>query len=111
VSGMPNSQAGVAASVASASRQAGSALGVAISGSLVAGASNAGLAAASHVAWILLACCGVGIVILGFVSTGTRALASAQRVRDMLASEAADREAAPEAGGRKEDVRGTVDTA
>ncbi len=37
VSGMPNSQAGVAASVASASRQTGNALGVAITGSIVAG--------------------------------------------------------------------------
>src|ERR1700722_6765749 len=47
VSGMPDSQAGVAASVASASRPAGSALGVAICGSLIAGASDADLAAAS----------------------------------------------------------------
>src|SRR6201996_4786203 len=87
VAGMPNSQAGVAASVASASRQAGSALGVAITGSLVAGASNAGLAAASHAAWIMLAACGLGIVVLGFVSTGPRASATAQRVREILASE------------------------
>jgi Na+/melibiose symporter-like transporter len=94
VSGMPNSQAGVAASVASASRQAGSSLGVAISGSLVAGASNAGLATASHAAWALLAACGLGIVVLGWASTGPRALASAQRVRDML-----DRESEGRAGG------------
>jgi EmrB/QacA subfamily drug resistance transporter len=95
VSGMPNSQAGVAASVASASRQAGSALGVAITGSLVAGASNAGLAAASHAAWALLAACGLGVVILGWASTSPRAQASAQRVRDML-----DREnEGPAAGG------------
>ena len=88
VSGMPDSQAGVAASVASASRQAGSALGVAITGSLVAGASNAGLAAASHAAWVVLAGCGAGIAVLGFVTTGGRALASGQRVREILASEA-----------------------
>jgi EmrB/QacA subfamily drug resistance transporter len=84
VSGMPNSQAGVAASVASASRQAGSALGVAITGSLVAGASNASLATASHAAWALLAACGLGVVALGWASTSPRAQASAQRVRDML---------------------------
>src|ERR1700761_4824012 len=96
VSGMPNSQAGVAASVASASRQAGSALGVAITGSLVAGASNAGLAAASHAAWALLAACGLGVVVLGCVTTGRRASATAQRVREILASEAsADPEAGP----------------
>jgi MFS family permease len=85
VSGMPDSQAGVAASVASASRQAGSALGVAISGSLIAGTSNAGLAAASHAAWAVLAGCGLGILVLGWVSTGPRAVATAQRVREMLA--------------------------
>src|SRR6202012_227805 len=50
VPGMPNSQAGVAASVASASRQTGNALGVAIGGSLVASASDAALATAGHCA-------------------------------------------------------------
>ena len=88
VSGMPDSQAGVAASVASASRQAGSALGVAITGSLIAGASNADLAAASHAAWAVLAACGLGIVVLGWASTGPRALATAQRVRETLGGEA-----------------------
>ena len=65
ISGMPNSQAGVAASVASASRQTGSALGVAITGSLVAGASGAGLASASHAAWALLAACGLAVAVVG----------------------------------------------
>jgi EmrB/QacA subfamily drug resistance transporter len=109
VSGMPNSQAGVAASVASASRQAGSALGVAITGSLVAGASNAGLAAASHAAWIVLAGCGLGITVLGFVSTGPRASATAQRVREILASEAADGVSGPAV--REEGAHGAVDAA
>jgi MFS family permease len=95
VSGMPDSQAGVAASVASASRQAGAALGVAICGSLVAGASNAGLAAASHTAWAVLAGCGLGIVVLGWVSTGQRALGTAQRVRETLGSEAPATAGAP----------------
>jgi MFS family permease len=88
VSGMPNSQAGVAASVASASRQTGSALGVAITGSLIAGASNARLAAASHTAWGLLAACGLAVAALGYASTGRRAVATAQRVRGMLDSDA-----------------------
>jgi EmrB/QacA subfamily drug resistance transporter len=90
VSGMPNSQAGVAASIASASRQAGSALGVAITGSIVAGASNAHLAAASHGAWALLAGCGVAIAVVGYASTGQHARATARRVRDMLVDEAPD---------------------
>ncbi len=109
VSGMPNSQAGVAASVASASRQAGSALGVAITGSLVAGASNTSLAAASHAAWAVLAACGLGIVVLGFVSTGPRASATAQRVREILASEAADGVPGPVV--REEGAHGAVDAA
>jgi EmrB/QacA subfamily drug resistance transporter len=99
VSGMPDSQAGVAASVASASRQVGTALGVAICGSLVAGASNAGLASASHAAWAVLAACGLAILVLGWVSTGRRALATAQRVREIQ-----DREAPATAGSdRKEE--------
>jgi EmrB/QacA subfamily drug resistance transporter len=88
VSGMPNSQAGVAASVASASRQAGSALGVAITGSLIAGASDADLASASHAAWALLAACGLAVAVIGYVSTSRRALDTARRVRETLADEA-----------------------
>jgi EmrB/QacA subfamily drug resistance transporter len=107
VSGMPDSQAGVAASVASASRQAGSALGVAITGSLVAGASNAGLAAASHAAWILLAACGLAIAVLGWATTGPRAVASGQRVREILASEA-PAGAGPENPEREESRHGTA---
>jgi EmrB/QacA subfamily drug resistance transporter len=87
VSGMPDSQAGVAASVASSSRQTGSALGVAVAGSLIAGASTAGLASASHAVWALFAVCGLAIAVLGYVSTGRRALATADRVRAMLADD------------------------
>jgi EmrB/QacA subfamily drug resistance transporter len=108
VSGMPNSQAGVAASVASASRQTGSALGVAITGSIIAGASNADLASASHAAWALLAACGLGVSVLGYVSTGRRAVATAQRVRGMLDGDApvADRTvpAFSERDGRADDA-------
>jgi EmrB/QacA subfamily drug resistance transporter len=88
ISGMPNSQAGVAASVASASRQTGSALGVAVTGSLVAGASGAGLAAASHAVWALLAACGLAVAVVGYASTGRRALATADRARKILAGDA-----------------------
>jgi len=88
ISGMPNSQAGVAASVASASRQTGSALGVAIIGSLIAGASDTHLASASHAAWLILAVCGLAVAAVGFASTGHRAVASAQRVRAILDDDA-----------------------
>jgi EmrB/QacA subfamily drug resistance transporter len=89
VSGMPNSQAGVAASVASASRQVGSALGVAVTGSIIASATGASLASASHPVWIVLAGCGLAILVLGWVSTGRRAIHTAERVREMFGDEAA----------------------
>jgi hypothetical protein len=78
----------VAASVASASRQTGSALGVAITGSIVAGAPASGLASASHAAWAVLAACGLAITVLGYASTTRRALGTARRVREMLMDEA-----------------------
>jgi EmrB/QacA subfamily drug resistance transporter len=102
ISGMPNSQAGVAASVASASRQTGSALGVAITGSLIAGASGAGLASASHAAWVLLASCGLAVAVVGYASTGRRALATADRVREILTEDAA--------GAARSTARGTAGT-
>jgi EmrB/QacA subfamily drug resistance transporter len=87
VSGMPRSQASVAASVASASRQVGSALGVAVTGSIVAGASDAHLASASHAAWALLAVCGLAVSVLGYASTGRRARRTAERFSSVLADE------------------------
>jgi len=87
VSGMPDSQAGVAASVASASRQGGGALGVAITGSIVAGVPASGLASASHSAWAALAACGLAVAVLGYASTTPRALGTARRVREMLTDE------------------------
>jgi EmrB/QacA subfamily drug resistance transporter len=88
VSGMPDSQAGVAASVASASRQTGNVLGVAISGSIVAGASASGLASATHAAWAVLAACALAVAVIGYASTTRRALGTARRVREMLTDEA-----------------------
>src|SRR5262249_19444029 len=82
VSGMPASMAGVAASLASAGRQAGTALGVAISGTIVGSALARGGGAvtsgARGVGWMVLGW-GVGILVLGLVSPGSRALATAGR--------------------------------
>ena len=69
VSGMPAAQAGVAASVASTSRQVGSAPGVAITGRLLAGHTAAGFTAASHPGWTVIAACGLAVVLTGLVST------------------------------------------
>jgi EmrB/QacA subfamily drug resistance transporter len=87
VSGMPIEQAGVAASVASTSRQVGATLGVAITGSIVANATGASFAIASHVAWAVLAGCGVAIFVLGFVSTGRWAAGTAERSRLSLVTD------------------------
>jgi EmrB/QacA subfamily drug resistance transporter len=98
VSGMPNSQAGVAASVASAGRQTGNALGVAITGSIVAGVPASGLASASHAAWAVLAACALAIAALGYASTTRRALGTARRVREMLTDDAPGRAIADREG-------------
>ncbi len=81
-SGMPREQAGVAAAVASTSRQVGASLGVAVSGSLVAGTSGAGFTQASHAVWAIMAGCGVAVLVLGAVATSSRALGTAAWVRD-----------------------------
>jgi EmrB/QacA subfamily drug resistance transporter len=92
VSGMPVAQAGVAAAVASTSRQFGQAVGVAIVGAIVAsnsgGAAGTGLAAASHPAWWALSLIGVGILSLGLFATSDLARESARRTRRELDPEA-----------------------
>jgi MFS family permease len=91
VSGMPVEQAGVAAAVASTSRQVGATLGVAITGALVAGGTGAGFTVASHAAWAVIVGCGVAIAFLGFVSTGRWAAGTAERVRlSLVADKPAD---------------------
>jgi EmrB/QacA subfamily drug resistance transporter len=83
VSGMPRAQAGVAAGIASTSRQVGQTLGVAVVGAIVTsrvgGSVHAGLAAASHLGWWILAGCGTMVLVLGLVANSSRALVSAQR--------------------------------
>jgi EmrB/QacA subfamily drug resistance transporter len=88
VSGMPRSQAGVAAGIASTSRQVGSALGVAVAGSAVLSALHGplrlGFANASHVGWWILAGCGVAILLLGLATSGRWARGTAERTADRL---------------------------
>jgi EmrB/QacA subfamily drug resistance transporter len=82
VAGMPRSMAGVATSLASAGRQTGATLGVAIAGTIVGSAlARGGQAytdAADGVWWLALAL-GLGILFLGLLSTGRAALATATR--------------------------------
>jgi EmrB/QacA subfamily drug resistance transporter len=85
VSGMPPAQAGVAAAIASTSRQTGTALGIAIAGALAVPASGArdAIAAASHTGWWIVAGCGVVVAVLGLITTSRGALASAAALGDL----------------------------
>jgi EmrB/QacA subfamily drug resistance transporter len=88
VSGMPVSQAGVAAGIASTSRQVGTALGVAVAGSAAISALHGpfrlGFAAASHVGWWIIAGCGAAILLLGLVTSGRWARGTAERTAGLL---------------------------
>lgn len=77
VSGMPRAQAGVAAAVASTSRQVGSSLGVAVFGSILA--SGGTFTHSSHICWWLTVGCALVIGVLGILTTGPAAKAGAAR--------------------------------
>ena len=91
VSGMPRSQAGVAAAVASTSRQVGSSLGVAVMGSAVISAMTGplqlGFASASHVGWWIIAGCGVSVLSVGLLTSGRWARRTADRTAALFAPE------------------------
>jgi len=88
VSGMPPSQAGVAAAVATTSRQVGLTLGVAVAGAVATAGLNGSLhdhlAGASHPAWWLIAAIGAAIVALGLAASTGAAQASAARTAARL---------------------------
>jgi EmrB/QacA subfamily drug resistance transporter len=86
VSGMPPSQAGVAASVASTSRQVGVTLGVAaigaIAGAGVIGRIGPGFAAATHAAWWTVVGLGILIFAMAILTTTRWAQATAARTAE-----------------------------
>lgn len=89
VSGMPRAQAGVAAAVASTSRQVGSTLGVAVIGAVLAagvsGTSYAdGFMAASVPAWWIIAGCGLAVLLVGALTSGKWAQGTARRTAERL---------------------------
>ena len=88
VSGMPPAQAGVAAAVATTSRQIGLTLGVAVVGAVVAAGVDSSLhdelATATHAAWWLVVALGAGIVLLGLAASTGAARASAERTAARL---------------------------
>ena len=86
LSGMPRDQAGVAGAIASSCRQSGAAVGVAVTGAIIGGGTS-GFVHAGHAAWAVLAGCGGLVMLLGLVSTGRWALATAQRNGARLAAD------------------------
>ncbi|HEY1509979.1 MAG TPA: MFS transporter [Solirubrobacteraceae bacterium] len=83
VSGMPGSQAGVAAAVASTSRQVGNTLGVAIVGAVagagVSGALGKSFATATHASWWIIAGLSFIILVLGVATTSRWARETAEQ--------------------------------
>jgi EmrB/QacA subfamily drug resistance transporter len=71
VAGMPLSQAGVAAAIASTGRQVGAALGVAVAGTVVATSHAKGIdfTQATHPIWWIMTGCGVLVLLLGWTSS------------------------------------------
>ena len=78
VSGMPRAQAGVAAAIATTSRQFGQTLGVAV----------VGAHAGAESGWWTLTAFGAVVLVLGLVATSRRATASADRTAAALNPEA-----------------------
>ncbi|MET9441076.1 MFS transporter [Streptomyces sp. NPDC006610] len=64
VGGLPPSRAGVAGAITSTARQVGAAVGIAVAGGLVAGAGPATLAAAAQPGWLLVAGCGLFLLVV-----------------------------------------------
>ncbi|GHE92468.1 MFS transporter [Streptomyces griseoluteus] len=89
VSGMPRAQAGVAAAVASTSRQLGQTLGVAVIGAVLAAGIGSSpyrdtFVSAARPGWWILAACGAAVLILGLLTSGRWAHRTAERTAERL---------------------------
>jgi EmrB/QacA subfamily drug resistance transporter len=88
VSGMPRAQAGVAAGIASTSRQVGSSLGVAIGGSVLAanlhGPLASGFTAATRPAWWIVAAMGACVAVMAVATTGRAGRSSARQAAELI---------------------------
>jgi len=91
VAGMPLSQAGVAAAVASTSRQVGASLGVAVTGTLIATGrvSGSDFTEATHPIWWIMTSCAAVVVLLGWAANTGKARHSAERVAQLFDHHAA----------------------
>jgi EmrB/QacA subfamily drug resistance transporter len=97
VSGMPRARAGLAAAIASTSRQVGASLGVAVSGTIAQGrGGGVAFVGAMHTFFGLAAAAGLCIVALGMLSTSAWGRRTLQRTAALI--EEGDRTAAGSAG-------------
>ena len=108
VSGMPREQAGVAAGIASASRQVGQVLGVAVMGSVLTanlhGPLQSGFAAATRSCWWIIAACGFAVIVLALITTGQRGRASAAKTATLVATAEEAAEKVPAALASASDI-------
>jgi EmrB/QacA subfamily drug resistance transporter len=84
VSEMPPAQAGVAAAVATTSRQVGITLGVAVLGAVAGRTLGPGFAQATRPGWWIVASLGLAVSALGYVTTTGWAHATARRAAERL---------------------------
>jgi len=84
VSGMPKAQAGLAAAVASTSRQIGASLGVALAGTILGAHVHDGFAEASHPFWWLIAGGGAAVTLLAWLSNTRWAHDTTRHVAHLL---------------------------
>ncbi|MFD6418930.1 MFS transporter [Streptomyces sp. NPDC060194] len=95
VSGMPRAQAGVAAAVASTSRQVGQTLGVAVIGAVIAAGVDPshtdGFTEAARPAWWIIAGCGLVVLATGLLTSGRWAAGTARRTAERLEEPVAER--------------------
>ncbi|QGZ48837.1 MULTISPECIES: MFS transporter [Streptomyces] len=92
VAGMPRAQAGVAAAVASTSRQIGQTLGVAVVGAVLAAGVGSvshtdGFVEASRPGYWTITACGLCVLLVGAVTSGAWARATAERTARRLEAE------------------------
>ena len=74
VNGLPRSQAGLAGGITSSARQFGAALGVALAGGIIGGSAPVDVAQASRLGWILVAGCGIAVLLIALASRNSEEL-------------------------------------
>ncbi len=115
VSGMPPAQAGVAAAVATTSRQVGITLGVALLGAVAVGGLDGGIgsgfAEATRPGWWIVAALGLTVAALGYLSTTGWARDTARHTAARLeGSDLPRRRQAASAGQRRSSASSTAAT-